>query len=274
MSIKSTISKVGFAIKKNSPAIFTGVGVVGLGVTAYLAYKSRDKVEAVVEEIERKRDLEQPIDKLEVAKDITEAIYQPVVAGAVSVTCILLAHKIQNNRIKTLAGALVIEQARNVYFEKKYRKQHGDEAYNEFVSPVETIEHTELDKKGKEKVTVEKVAMDIDKTVGQWYEDSEEYASDDHTYNITCIDAVNDRLQTILFQKGHLKLNQVREALGFERIRAGELLGWSTSDSFEIEKHVSYFKNEEGELEPKIWVTWSRARYIYEEVDYTGRYSL
>lgn len=279
MSIKTVFAKAGFALKKHSPAIFTGVGVVGLGATAYLAYKSRDKVEAVVEEIERKRDLDLPISKVEVAKDIAEAVYQPVVVGAASVACIILAHNIQHKRILTLAGALAVEQTRNVYFEKKYRKQHGDEEYAKFITPTEEVEHVEIGKNGKEKITVEQNRKDIDHTIGQWYDQSSEYLSDDHTYNLAYIESVNDRMQTILFQRGSLTLNEVREALGFERIRNGALLGWTTRDSFDIETTTQMFRdrdehgNEVGELREQIWVYWSRPRYVYDEIEFNGRYS-
>ncbi len=280
MSMKKVFGKVAMSVKKNSPAIFTGVGVVGLGATAYLAYKSRDKVEAVVEEIERKNELNIEVNKGEVAKDIAEAIYQPVLVGAASITCILLAHRIQHKRILTLAGALAVEQSRNIYFEKKYRKQYGDEAYHKFIAPTDEVEHVETGKNGKEKITVQEVKKDIDHTIGQWYSDSKEYASDDHSYNMALIDSVNERMQTILFQRGTLTLNEVREALGFERIRAGALLGWTSADNFEIEKVVTMLKdvdennNEVGELKEQIWVTWSRPRYIYDEVEFNGRYSI
>lgn len=275
MNFKQTLSKVGMGLKKHSPAIFTGVGVVGLGATAYLAYKSRDKVEAVVENIEEKRMNNEEINKLEVTKDIAEAIYQPVVVGAASVTCILLAHRIQHKRILTLAGALAVEQTRNAYFESKYRKQHGDEAYEKFIVPTEEVEHIEVDKKGKEKKTITEVKMDIDKSIGQWYDESEEYVSDDHTYNLQFIDAVNDRMQTVLFQRGSLTLNEVREALGLERIRSGAMLGWTTGDNFELSKHVTNINDEEdGEIKPQIWVTWTKPRYIYDEVEFNGRYSI
>lgn len=281
MSFKQTLSKVAFGIKKHSPAILTGVGVVGLGTTAYLAYKSRDKVEAVVEEVERKNELDIPVNKAEVAKGIAEAIYQPVVVGAASVTCILLAHRIQHRRILTLAGALAVEQTRNAYFESKYRKQHGDEAYAKFITPTREEELVEVDKKGNEKITVTQVKSDLDKSIGQWYDESSEYASDDHSYNIALIDSVNERMQTRLFQRGHLTLNEVRDALGFERIRSGALLGWSSSDSFDIEKTVSMLKdvdengNEYGEVKEQIYVSWTRPRYIFDEVDLNGgRYSI
>jgi hypothetical protein len=273
--MKQTVHKLTMGAKKHSPAIFTGVGIVGLGLTAFWAYKSRDKVEAVVEEIERKRDLEIPINKMEVAKDITEAIYKPVLAGALSVTCILLAQKIQNNRIKVLVGTLAVEQARNIYFEKKYRKEHGEEAYEKFVTPTEDVETIEVDKKGKEKITVTQVKKEIDETIGQWYSDSEDYAADDHHYNIASIDAVNERMQTLLFARGSLLLNEVREALGFSRIRNGALLGWTSSDSFEVEKHVAMVGDEEkGETREQIWVSWSKPRYIHDEVEFNGRYSI
>lgn len=275
MSFKTFVSKSVMSLRKHSPAIFTGIGVVGLGATAYYAYKSRDKVEAVVEEIERKRDLDLPISKVEVAKDITEAIYKPVVVGAISITCILLAQKIQNNRIKVLVGTLAVEQARNLYFEKKYRKQHGDEAYNRFITPVDEEERRSIGENGEEVITVEQVKVEIDKSIGQWFEDSSEHFSDDHDYNMQFIESVNQRMQTLLFARGHVTLNEVLDNLGFDRLRNGALLGWSSRDSFEIITNVSNHRNEKtGELEPQIWVTWSSARYIHEEIEYNGRYSI
>jgi hypothetical protein len=281
MTFKRTMHKVGMSLKKNSPGIFTAIGIVGLGATAVLAYKSRTKVEAVVVGIEEARESGEEINKVTVAKDLTEALYQPVLVGAASITCILLAQKIQSNRIKVLAGTLAIEQARNIWFESKYRKEHGEEAYEKFISPTEEITNIGLDKKGKEKITVQQVKKDIDQTIGQWYDESQEYYSDDHVYNIAHIDAVNDRMQTLLFQRGSLLLNEVREALGFERIRAGALLGWTTSDSFEIQKIVTMMEEEDEEnalanpeLKEQIYVTWTKPRYIYDDVEFNGRYSV
>lgn len=275
MSFKSVMSKAGLTLKKHSPSIFTGIGIVGLGATAYLAYKSRDKVEAVVEKIEDQRERGEEVNKLEVAKDLTEALYQPVLAGATSIGCIVVAQKIQNNRIKMLVGTLALEQARNIYFEKKYKEQYGEEEYRKFAAPTEQIEEVTLDKKGKEVKTVTEVKKEVDHTIGQWYDESSEYASDDHHYNIQYIDSVNERMQLVLFQRGHLILNEVREALGFERIRNGALLGWSTGDNFEITKDILMVGDEDlGESKEQIWVSWSRPRYIYDEVEFNGRYSI
>jgi hypothetical protein len=275
MTFKQTLNKVGRKVAKHSPAIFTGVGVVGLGATAYLAYKSRDKVEAIVENIEAKREAGEEINKVEVVREFVEATYLPITVGALSVASIIMSHSIQRKRILTLSGVLAAEQARNVYFEKKYKKVHGEEAYREFVVPTDEVEHVEVGKNGKEKITVQKVKKEVDQTIGQWYDESSEYTSDDHQYNVAFIEAVNDRMQTLLFQRGSLLLNEVREALGFERIRAGALLGWTTRDNFEIEKNVmKMFDETTNEMRDEIWVTWSRPRYIHDEVELGGgRYS-
>jgi Family of unknown function (DUF6353) len=275
MNFKQSLSKVTRTVAKHSPVIFTTVGVAGLGATAVLAYKSRDKVQAVVEDIEAKREAGEEVNKFEVVKDLVEATYLPITVGALSVGSIIMSHRVQRKRILTLSGVLAAEQARNIYFEKKYKKVHGEEAYMQFVTPTDEVEHVEVGKNGKEKITVHQVKKDIDHTVGQWYDESYEYASDDHSYNVAFIEAVNDRMQTLLFQRGSLLLNEVREALGFDRLRNGALMGWTTQDNFDIEFNVMNMLDEgTGEMKDQIWVTWSRPRYIYQEVELGGgRYS-
>lgn len=275
MKIKQLVTKATHNLKKHSPAILLTAGATGLVATAYLAYKAHPKVEAVVEKMEERTANGEEVNAVEVVKDITEAVYKPVVVGAASLTCIVLSYRVTQKRMLALMGALAVEQGRNVWFEKKYRKEHGNEEWNKFVAPTEEFETTEVGKNGKEKITVHQVKSDVDKTIGQWYDDSSEYARDDHTYNMEMIRSVNDRLQTVLFQRGTLTLNEVREALGFERIRAGALLGWSTSDTFDIDRIVSNIGEEAlGETREQIWVTWSRPRYIYDDVEFNTRYAI
>lgn len=275
MTFKQLLNKTVMGTKKHSPAILTGVGVVGLGATAYLAYKSRKKVEAVVIDIEEARDRGVEINKMDVARDLTEVLYLPIVVGVVSVASIIASYRIQNNRIAILAGALATSQAQNIWFESRYRKQHGEEAYQRFITPVDETVTMEEGKNGKMKEKVEKVKQEVDKSIGQWYDESSEYVSDDHSYNMAYIDSVSEKLQTILFQRGSLLLNEVREAMGFERIRSGALLGWSSADIFNIDKIVTVMEDQhDGELKEQIWVSWSRPRYIHDEVEFNGRYSI
>ena len=277
MTFKQTIALAGRKIAKHSPAILVTTGVVGLGVTAVLAYKSRNKVEAVVENIEAAREAGLEVNKVQVVRDMTEALYLPITVGAASVAAILWSYKIQNNRIAMLVSTVAAQRIRSIQLEEKYKEIHGEAAYTKFVSPTAQEEYDtgKTDKDGNPKMAVKDVKADVDKTIGEWYSESTEYAADDHTYNIAYIDSIEQKLQTILFARGHLLLNEVREALGFERTRNGALLGWSTSDNFEITKHVNMIGDEHmGESKEQIWVTWSRPRYVHEEVEFTGRYSI
>lgn len=274
MNLRKAFNTTKLAVAKHSPAILTTVGVVGLGVTAVLAYKSRNKVEAVIEQVEADAEAGVEIDKVEVGKGMIEALWLPISVGVASTACVLLAQKIQVKRIKTLAGALAVQQAQNLYFENKYKEEHGEEAYNKFVTPTKKEVTETVDSKGKVKKSTKEVREELDKTIGQWYDESQEYAADDHSYNLSYIESVEERLQGILFQRGSLMLNEVREALGFERIRNGALLGWTTSDSFEVTKTVTNIEDEHGNIVPQIWVKWAKPRYIYEEVEFNGRYSI
>jgi hypothetical protein len=266
-------SKLTMKAKKHSPIIFMTSGVVLAGWAMWEAYSARNKVEAVVERVEEARQNEEEISKMEVVKDLGEALYKPILIGIASIGCILLAHNIQSNRIKVLMGALVTEQARNVYFEHKYRKEHGDEAYEKFSAPVENIEHTEIGKNGKEKITIQSVKRGVSETIGRWFSDSSEYASDDMEYNITYVEAINNKMNTLLFQRGHLLLNEVYDALGFPRNREGALLGWSSGE-FEIKSQVLAVGNEEdGESRNQLWVTWTTAKYVHNDIEFNTRYS-
>ena len=273
MTIKQKLQNVGRTIGKNSPAIFTGLGIVGLGATAYFAYKSRDGVEEIIESVEEAREQGHDINRWEVTKDLAGVLALPVTTGLLSGACIITAHRIQNQRIGALSSALLAQQARNVYFEQKYKKQHGEEEYQKFITPVETETRTITDEKGKEKKVEVDIRQDTNDTVGEWFDKSSEYAEDDHSYNVSFIEAVNEKMQTRLFQKGHLLLNEVRDELGFERSRAGQLFGWSTADVFDIQRIVTNERTPEGDIVPQIWVTWSTPKYIWNDVDLHGRYS-
>lgn len=255
-------------VKKNSPAILLGAGIV-LGVgAAYATYRSRPKVEKVVEKIENTRRLEQPVDKLEVAKDLTKALALPIGLGVLSVGSFMWSYNIQLRRIKALAGMLVSTQAAQVAFENAVKKQIGETAYNE----LKTLEEQTIEVENEDGTTEERVAKvmkDMDSNIGEWYDKSSEYFSDDHDYNMAMIDSMEGALDLRLFQRGYLLLNEVREKLGFERTRSGALLGWTTAEYFGIEKIVVNVEDPlTGEKKPEIFVKWSPPRYIYDDVDY------
>lgn len=292
---------------KHSPLALTVTGVIGLGATAYLAYKSAHKIEAItddieerqrtaermddiIEEIQASKDMDpisvdvdhlreindelkeleadfKPVDRRETIYRLGKAVAAPVATGVLSVCAIALSYYIQNNRILNLAASLATATAENAFFEKKYRETYGDDKYEEFITPTE---EQEIEKDGKSKKVKVQAKKDGN---GRWFSESNEYASDDHDYNRQFIRTVEDRMQDKLFRNGYLVLNDVLDQLGFERSRAGALAGWSVENDFKLSQVVTNVTDPEtGEMNPQIYISWPKPRYIYDDVSYSGRY--
>ena len=306
LGLGKTLAKVGRVINKNAPIILTVAGVAGVGATAIFAYKSKDKVEAVVEKMEESQqkakdisDLndvlnstekrlsdeeyettKEQIDKLtaeytpysnfEIARDIAGAVALPVFTGVASVTAIALSYYIQNNRIVNLAAALATSTAENAYFRKQYKEKYGQEQYDEFISTHKEEVMVEGAKKEKEV----NVANDLSRsTTEAWFRESAYFASDDYDYNMSYITSKLDAMDLRLFQRGFLTLNEVYDALGLEPTKQGALLGWSTGDFSWDVRPVNVLDRETNTVMPEPLIKWTIPTYIYDKVDYDKVYA-
>lgn len=265
--IAEKLTRANQFVGKHSPLILTALGVVGLGATSVLAYKASRKVEVIVEEVEAAREANVEPDRFEVGRDLVSAMALPIITGTLSIAAITLSYYIQNNRIQTLGMALATAGAERAFFHNKYKEQYGEEEYRKFTTPVMTETHTAED--GTE--TKEEVRKDVPSIHGEWFDRSTEYSSDDHNYNLAYIKSVENNLQLRMFRKGFLQMNEVFEALGFERTRAGALLGWSTGGGFDLSPETMHCMNKvTGEVEPQIYVKWTEPKYIYESVEFSS----
>ena len=262
------LAKTGMNIKKYSPELLLGVGIVGFVGTVVLAYKAEPAVERVVEDIEAKREDGIEVNKLEVAKDLGKVLALPITVGVLSVGAIVWSHKIQMTRIKALAGFLSSAQTYQKMFEDKVKREFGSEAFDKMVS-TDYKETISTDDDGKEKVTVKELKSDLDDSIAQWYDTSSEYFADDHGYNMAFIDEAESKLDLKKFSKGSLLLNEVLDLLGFDRLRNGALLGWTDNDYFAINKIVMEDTDPvTGEFKKNILVKWTTPRYIYNDIDF------
>ena len=285
--------KVSHQLSKNAPAIFTTVGVVGIGATSVLAYKSKDKVEVIVDKIEsdvavrreieelensltldmspdqfaelqaRKQELMevQPYTKGKIAVDVATAVAAPVIVGLLSVCSILLSYQIQNNRIGSLAAALTTSVTENAVIRKKYKVKHGEEEYNKFSSTVQE-EITYLEK-GKEKKKKVDVRDQTDSLTEHWYRDSEYYVSDDMDYNDAMIQECLMKADNTIFHRGALTLNQALTALGLPTSKSGAIVGW-TDETFHVDtrKIRAYSKELQEEVLETV-IVFSQPEFIY-----------
>lgn len=274
--LTQTFHKASRSVSKNSPAILTGVGIVGLGATAFLSYKAAKKVEAIVEGIEEHRETQPEVElnRVEVVRDLAGVLALPIFVGVGSVICIGASYQILNNRNNILAGALGVAVSEHNAYRHRVKEEYGEEVDERMALPVDQETREVTDSKGKVKEEKEDVKSPGESMGGRWFDESQEYAADDHSYNMAYINSVNEKLQLRMFQRGYLLLNEVLEELGFERTRSGALFGWDTSQSFSMDTTINKLRNmDTGFLEPQIWVRWNKPKYIYDQVDLSGRYS-
>ena len=305
-NIKQVVSKSTKAIAKNAPLGLTVLGVLGLGATGYLSFKSAKRFEDITADLEDKRESEahheeirevvaqEGVDSLNeeerdywdenkdvdftvkrsvVARNLAGAFAAPVVVGTLSICAIGLSYMMLNNRVKGLASALATASAESYYYHKKYETQYGVEEAKRFYTPVQETKEEVKNTEGK-KVKVVDRDKEVNDLYGSWFDSSENYAADDHAYNKAFIAAVEEKMANKLFRNGYLVLNELKDQLGLERDRSGAIVGWTSGDSWKLDvKTVMITNPETGEHEPQIYIHWPAPKYIYDNIEYTGRYS-
>ena len=244
-------------LKKYSPEILMGLGIIGTVTSTVLACRATTKVGKIIEN--KKEQVEQVHTCLEDAKtdttiDYTEEdskkdltiiysqtglamvkLYAPsVILGVLSLGTIITSHNIMRKRNVALAAAYA---AVDTGF-KKYRKnvverfdENVDKELRNSIKDKE-IETTYTDKNGKEKTKKETV-LEIDNPsqgISEYARFFDEWTSCDHRkdpeYNLMFLRRQQDYANEVLKSRGHLFLNEVYDMLGLPRTQAGQLVGW------------------------------------------------
>lgn len=277
MNLKQTFANLSLTIKKHSPVILQGLGVVGVGATAYFVYKAAPKVEHIIEEAKLDKEAAggqlPPMLKKRVAKQLAYELAPPVATGVATIGCFLWSYNIQAGRITALSGAFTAVSRELQESKDRYLEQYGEEAYDKFYGPTIEIERTILDGKGKEKTVKEEALPEgpLNLMSGVWFDKSIEYNKDDHDYNLAWVESKISQIELKMFQRGHLLVNEVLDILGIERCRQGALLGWSTNAG--LRPQVFHIWDEESQVrEPQIFIGWSQPKYVYDDIEYGDAY--
>lgn len=245
------IGKAGLQIKKHSPEILMGVGIVGTVASTVLACKATMKVNTVLEE--KRKTVEAIHTCLEDGtlgyteedskKDLTiiyaqtgvklVKLYAPAIAvGALSITSIVAGHKILKARNIAIAAAYAAVDKGFKDYRSRVVERFGEQLDKELRYNIKAkeIEEVVVDENGNE--TVEKKIVNeanivpggseyakfFDESCPDWQKDSE--------FNLMFLRRQQDWANEKLKSKGHLFLNEVYDMLGIDRTRAGQVVGW------------------------------------------------
>ncbi len=248
--IVGTASKAGFFLKKHSPEILLGAGLVSGAAATGFAIKSTMHIDTVIEQhnammhkIEMGRKLvenepesgivytenQEAADRQMVyAKTIVAygKLYAPtILLSAASVVCLLGAFNIMNRRY---AGAVAAFSALSMKFED-YRQRvidkYGAEQDLDFLNGIREIEVENED--GTVEVQRQQDRMiTLSGTERYFDEDSPLWDKDNSAMNVVTLRHVIQRSNDMLQRDGHLFLNDVYRMLGLEDTAEGAVLGW------------------------------------------------
>ena len=246
-----------FTIKKNSPEILLGAGIVGFVGTIVLACRATCRADEVLEFHRRK------IKDINDAKEIADAdpegemsydveiyrqdkairylkttgslakLYAPTIAvGTLSLACILTSRNIMQKRYLGVVAADNGVSAAFEEYRKRVRDEYGeglDKHFRYGTTYDELPVYDENGKKTKEKEKVEKtetgMVMQTDDSC-RFFDSSNPNWDKNPTFSMMWLRGQQNILNDILHTRGHVFLNEVYDALGFPHTPQGAVLGW------------------------------------------------
>jgi hypothetical protein len=123
MNLQAVPKQVELFIRQNSTAILTGVGVAGTITTAYLTGRATWKVS---EDIHHGNEGCSALPKKALVKRYWKSYIPPVVAGGMTIGCIIGANRISNKRTAALAAAYSLSERAFTEYKEKVVEKLGD----------------------------------------------------------------------------------------------------------------------------------------------------
>lgn len=278
-------SRSALILKKHSPEILTGLGVVGIVGTAVLASKATLKLSDVMDEHEdnlhkidfAQQNAEKYVDYTtdDVLRDKTivytrtsvaiAKLYAPAMtAGVATATCFLAAHGIMKKRNVAIAAAYkATEEAFNKYRERVIEAVGADQERDIFNGVREEEIVNEDGSKSIVRVTdgpASPYSFIFDETRSSW--------NKDRHYNRNFLVCQQNIATDLLRTRGHIFLNEVLDMLGIERTAVGQQVGWVLGngddfvdfglDSFESPEAAAFMAGDE----PALWLNFNVDGYV------------
>lgn len=219
---------------KHSPAILTGVGIVGMIGTTVMAVQATPKAIALIER--RKKELHQEkLKPMEVIKTTWKCYIPAAITGVTSSACLIKANSISTRRSAALATAYNLSRNALSEYKAKVVETIGEKK-EQLV--MDQIAKDKLDKnpvRTSEIVETEKgTTRCCDGLFGRRFNSSKD-----------AIERAVNRLNRRITIDMYVSLNEFYIELGLTPVEMGDMLGWNFDDG-EIEMYYSSMLDTDG----------------------------
>ena len=250
-----SFNKFGLQMKKHSPEILVGAGIVGVVASTVMACKATTKLDEVLEEpkekIEKIHEFMEHPENVPEGKEYTEEdgkkdltivytqtavkvarLYAPaVVLGAVSIAAIVSGHAILRKRNIALAAAYATLDKGFKEYRDRVIERFGKELDRELRYNIKSkeIEEVEVAPDGTEvvkKKTADVADPNMNSIYARFFDDGCTGWTKDPEYNLMFLRDQQRYANDLLKSRGHIFLNEVYDMLGIQRTKAGACVGW------------------------------------------------
>lgn len=269
--VTNLAGKAGFKVKKYSPEICLGAGIVGIGATVVLACKATLKADEVLdnytaakEKIEKAKEASKEMDgivyedsdakrdKAIAMKDLAigfTKLYWPAAAvGVLSIGLVLSSYGIMKKRNLSMIAAYTALDEGFKRYRGRVKEKFGEEAEKEIRTGIKKAKGFVVEEEnGKEKV-VEKDVLTMDDVMMEDPSDyamifseatSTQFVKGDPIYNESFLKGQEAVFNNLLKLRGYVLLADVYQALGFPRTPASLITGW-IKDSANGDNYISF----------------------------------
>lgn len=251
-SLMQTYKRTELKVRKHSPEILAGVGVVGVIASTVMACKATTKLSDILEESKDQLDQIKTVavdpayaDKYsedDAKKDTTityvqtgvkvAKLYAPsVILCAGSLGCLLASNNILKKRNAALSAAYMTVDKSFKEYRKRVADRFGEEVEKEIRYNIKAKEVTTVDENGNEVTETVKVMDGTDdpntySDYARFFDESCAAWQNDAEYNLTFLKAQQQYANDLLKSRGRLFLNEVYRMLGIDETKAGQVVGW------------------------------------------------
>lgn len=239
-------------VRKYSPEILAGVGVVGVIASTVMACKATTKLNDIL--AESKEQLEQiktvavdpayadkyteddakkdtTITYVQTGVKITKLYAPSVILCATSLGCLLASNNILRKRNAALSAAYMTVDKSFKEYRRRVAERFGDEVEKEIRYNIKAKEIVTVDEEGNEVKETVKVMEGADNPTtysdyARFFDESCPAWQNDPEYNLTFLKAQQQYANDLLKAQGRLFLNDVYKMLGIDITKAGQVVGW------------------------------------------------
>ena len=276
MSIKgmlTNVSKVtgrtGLKVKKYSPEILVGVGIVGMVATTVLACKSTIKAVDIIDETKEtlekintvhENNLENyteedyrkdmAITYIQTGVKLLKVYWMPITTGVVSIGCIFGSTRILRARNIAIGAAYKTLQKAFDDYRNRVINEFGKEKDEKFRYGIEekTIKVEEIGEDGKKKkVKASQEMIDVNKIseYAKFFDSSSKYWAKMPEQNLLFLKGKQNYFNDLLRTRGHVFLNEVYDALDIDHTMCGAVTGWILNENGDGFVDFGIFNGEE-----------------------------